>query len=687
MASSAPPPLRRRRRRHQPLGLKATAQRPMSSRRAPSQFTQSGVRIPPKVRRPVSLRWRATLVWALLMLGIIGLIGRLAQVQLVQAPALQAMAQAQQARPVIPRAKRRAIVDRQGNVLAVDRVVYTVYAHPLLFKTSNADMAQTLSPILGTPVDDLTQRFDQQQTGIKLIEELPEESANRILRLRLDGLELLPTQQRFYPQQEVFAHIVGFTDVDGNPQAGVELSAQDQLLLSGANAPGLRAEAQAVALGATSDALPRSVMVGGTASTMEAAETNSVTSSLTATEPPPTNVSASSSVQANPDQTSAASSGLEEGTPTAGAALDPNWQVQLTLDNRLQRVAQDALSKQLVAYGAQRGTALVMDASNGELLAFAVQPTFDPNRYYEEDLAVLKNWAISDLYEPGSTFKPINIAIALETKAIQPGDYTYDEGRISIGPWSIQNADYNSAGGRGSISVTDVLKYSSNVGMVHLMAQLKPERYYEWLEKLGLGKTTGIDLPAEALGQLKSRQEFVDSRIESATASFGQGLSLTPIQLLQLQGAIANGGTLVTPHIVRGVVDDEGTLRWRPHLPQSKRLFSRETTQSVLEMMEVVVKDGTGKPAQVPGYRIAGKTGTAQKVSHGVYGDGRITSFVAILPVENPRYVVLVVMDEPQGDNAYGSTVSAPVAKTIVESLVVLEGIPPAAQTGQATGQ
>jgi cell division protein FtsI (penicillin-binding protein 3) len=310
--------------------------------------------------------------------------------------------------------------------------------------------------------------------------------------------------------------------------------------------------------------------------------------------------------------------------------------------------------------------------------AFAVEPTFDPNRYFDAELSWLKNWAVTDFYEPGSTFKPINIAIALEVGAVTPNDVVYDEGQIQIGEWVIQNSDYETSGRIGELTITDVLKYSSNVGMVHIMDQMPAADFYQWLEKLELDRPSGIRLPAENAPELKDRDQFVNSWVDAATASFGQGLVVTPLKLLQLQAAIANGGYLVTPTVIQGMVDEQGNVQWQPSRSTPQRVFSQTTADSVLKMMEAVVQDGTGEPAQIPGYRIAGKTGTAQKVTDtGVYGSGRITSFVGIVPVEAPQYVVLAVIDEPAGDDAYGSTVAAPLVKTVMESLVVLEGIPP----------
>lgn len=567
----------------------------------------------PMPKRPAAKRAavvsRVAVIWVFFVLIALGLATRLAHLQLVQGDTLRAIARDQQARRLDPGMARLPIVDNQGTPLAVDRLVYTLYGHPALFRQPISVVAQTLAPVLDVPPAALAEKLKAQETGIRIVDGLPEETAKRIQLLRLDGLELIPSQRRFYPQQDLFSQIVGFVNLEGEAQTGLEAQLADRLSLPMPEVPQV--------LG---PALP---------------------------------------VVSLPSDASA-------------------QQLQLTLDSRLQRVAQESLRQTMRKFGAKRGTVMVMDVHTGQMRAFAVEPTFDPNRYFDADLSWLKNWAITDFYEPGSTFKPINVAIALEAGAITPDDTVYDEGRIQLGEWTIQNSDYESSGRSGTLTITDVLKYSSNVGMVHIMDEMPAADFYAWLEKLELDLPTGISLPAENIPPLKDREQFVNSRVDAATAAFGQGIVTTPIKLLQLQAAIANGGKLVAPTIIDGIVDEQGKAQWRPTRSTPKQVFSQETADAVLKMMESVVADGTGKSAQIPGYRIAGKTGTAQKVTEaGVYGSGRITSFVSLLPVEAPRFVVLAVIDEPAGDDAYGSTVAAPLVKTVMESLVVLEGIPP----------
>lgn len=548
---------------------------------------------------------RIVVVWLLLVLALVGIGGRLVYLQLLQGETLSALAEQQRTLPTLIRQARYPIVDRFGGVLATDQVAYTLYMHPKLFKQSVAEVTEALASVVAMPQNELLALLNQQSTGIRFPGQLSEVEGDRIRSLRIDGLELVPQQQRFYPQQELFAPILGFINLDGKPQAGLEMAYAEQLAI-------------------------------------------------------------------------AAPPAVDPAVPSLARGSSPNASLRLTLDSRLQRIAQQELEAVVQAYNAQRGTVMVMDAPTGEILTLASVPTYDPNRYYDADISAFRTWPVSDTYEPGSTFKPINVAIALEDQVISPDDVINDSGRMQFGKWLIKNSDYGEVGARGPISITDILKYSSNVGMVQIMQKMAASNYFSWLERLTLGQPTEIDLPSEASGQMKPRDKFINSQVETATTSFGQGFALTPVKMLQLLATLANGGNLVTPHIVEGMVAEDGTYLWQTEHADPKAVFSLQTTQQVLAMMEAVVAEGTGKPAQIEGYRVAGKTGTAQKVNNSTgYSSARITSFVGIAPVEAPRYVVLAVIDEPTGENAYGSTVAAPLVKRVMESLLVLQGVSP----------
>ena len=308
-------------------------------------------------------------------------------------------------------------------------------------------------------------------------------------------------------------------------------------------------------------------------------------------------------------------------------------------------------------------------------------PSYDHNKLWKYNPGLFREWSVQDLYEPGSTFKPINLALALQEKAIRPGDKVNDVGQLTIGGWPIFNHDRRA---NGLIDYPTVLQVSSNVAMVKAMAQVKRDRFWHWLRAFGIDEMPDTDLPGAVAGQLKSRSEFTSAPIEPAVAAFGQGFSLTPLKLLQLHGMLANGGRLVSPHITRGL--RSGDALASATSPTGVQLLDPAITRTVVKWMESVVENGKGM--KIPGYRIAGKTGTAQKARNGVYIPGaRICSFVAILPAGDPSYVVLVVVDEPQWGNAYGSTVALPVARQIAEALLVIEKVPPTEPTTRITAK
>ncbi len=576
---------------------------------------RSRPRVVPLEKVPAQRLW-----WIFLILctGLVGLIGRMAWLQLVQTSELEARARQLQTQRSQPLGQRRPIVDRNGRLVAMDEKRFRLWAHPRYFNFPGddpnhvrpaGDVAERLSPVLGVPADQLLKQIGDRQSGIKLEEGIDPETASTISAFGISGLDLEPYPQRVYPQGDLFANVVGFLNDERVPQAGLEQSRDDDLLR--------HEQARSLRRGADGTPLPDDL------------------------EP--------------------------------GVFFGDDLRLQLTLDSRLQELTVQALDAQVKKWKAKKGAAIVMDVTNGELLVLASTPTYDPNRFWTYDPGRFREWSVQDLYEPGSTFKPINLALALQEEAIQPNDHVHDVGQLQIGGWPINNHDKRA---NGLIDFPTVLQVSSNVGMVQAMRHLEDGLYWDWMKRLGIDAKPDTDLPGAVAGQLKTKQQFTTQPIEPATTAFGQGFSLTPLKLAQLHALIANGGRLVSPHITRGF--RSGHALAPAAAPGGQQLIKPEVTRTVMSWMESVVDQGSGKGVKTPGYRIGGKTGTAQKALNGIYLAGaRICSFVASLPVENPKYVVLVVVDEPQGNNAYGSTVAVPVAKQVIDGLLVVEKIHP----------
>jgi len=564
---------------------------------------------------------RLLTVWVLLILVAIAMIVRLGYLQITTSKDLQERAAEQQARTLTRFAPRRPIIDRRGTFLAIDKPIYNLAVHPYLYpQFQPKDIAAQLAPILNEDAQKLQLLLSQDASTVQIKKWLSESVANQIRKIaidgvRVDGLELVQQNQRFYPQQNLVAEVIGYVNADQKAQTGVELT-QEKLLIQSDKSADVR-----------QDGRGRLVPVD---------------------------------------------------VPTKFIHSDRS-KLQLTIDETLQRLARQSLQAAIKKYNAKRGTVLVMDVTNGELPVLVTEPNFDPNQFYNYNKTpeLLRNWAVSDLYEPGSTFKPLNVAIALEAGAIQPNDVFYDEGSLTIGGWQVANFNYESTGAGGSLSVSQILQRSSNVGMVHIIQRMKPSVYYKGLQSIGLGTKSGIDLYPEESSTIKDREVFLEQVIEPATAAFGQGLSLTPMQMLQMQGILASGGKMLTPHVVRGLVDENNKLQAIGNFKPPRQVFSSTTANEVMKMMTSVVQEGTGKPARIPGYRLGGKTGTAQKSLNGTYIRAKITSFVGIFPSEKPRYVILAVVDEPIGDDAFGSTVTAPIVKSVIEGLIVTDDIKP----------
>ena len=556
------------------------------------------------------MRFKITYIFCLVI--IFSLFGRLVNLQFFSASELQKKARLIQSSKTSSLKTRRSIVDRNNRLIAYDKPLYKLWAHPKYFKFPGdsktkirgiKEVVEKLSPILDKKVEFLLTKFNNKFVGIELLDQITEDKAKKIIDLRISGLDLTKYSQRYYPQGELYSNLIGFVNDENKGSAGLELHLENQIkVLNKSNF----------------------IKRGG------------------------------------------------DGTPLPDNSGPKDFisdykSLGLTIDSKLQKAAFNAISKQVKNWKAKKGFAIVMDVNNGEILSLVSVPSYDPNKFWRYDSEVFKGWYSQDLFEPGSTFKPINLALALEEKVINKNGLVEDSGKIDVGGWTLSNWNKK---GNGYIDYPKVLQVSSNVGMVKIMQKLQPSIYWEWLKNLGINKNLETDLYESTKGYLIKKDIFVNQLIEPAVASFGKGFSISPLKLAQLHAILANGGFEVTPHVTLNFKESQKKY-------SQKQFFSREVSKIVLKWMESVVENGSGVGARIERYRIAGKTGTSQKAKNGVYTSKKVCSFVATLPVNDPKYVVLVVIDEPSKANAYGATVAVPVAKEIIESLIVIQKIPP----------
>ena len=334
----------------------------------------------------------------------------------------------------------------------------------------------------------------------------------------------------------------------------------------------------------------------------------------------------------------------------------------LTLDKNLQYIAEKELAAGIRTTGAKSGTAILVDPMTGAVLAMANQPDYNPNAFQQHKPGDWRNRALCDAFEPGSTIKVFLMAAALNEGLIT------DRSKIDCenGEYLVSDKTIHDHRKYGRLTPEEILKYSSNIGSVKIGKMLERDRYYSYLQDFGFGSRSGIDLPGEVKGVLHDPSRWFE--IDLAAISFGQGLTVTPLQLAMATAAIANGGYLMSPYVVEKVVDPFGQVKIENSARVRRKVVGRDVADRVREMMTTVAEPGgTGEKASVSGYKVAGKTGTAQKVdpvTGGYSMDRSVSSFVGFVPADNPQLVILVVLDEPTGQS-YGGLTAAPVFSSI----------------------
>ncbi|MFA6808852.1 MAG: penicillin-binding transpeptidase domain-containing protein, partial [Eubacteriales bacterium] len=354
---------------------------------------------------------------------------------------------------------------------------------------------------------------------------------------------------------------------------------------------------------------------------------------------------------------------------------------KLTLDATIQHLLEVELDSIVEESHPLRACIVAMDPMTGKVLGMGSRPSFDPNNYYDTKAEQRRNLATSMIYEPGSTFKIITGAIALEEKIIASEEKFNDPGYLKVGNKVITNWDSEEKS-HGVITFSDGMRLSSNVVLAQVGEKIGADVFYTYLKSFGFGSKTGIDISGEERGLLIDKEKVKD--IELATMSFGQANLVTPIQLITAISAVANGGNLYEPYLLDKIIDSKGEFVYEHEPIINKKVISKTTSSLMTDILESVVDDGTGKIAQIPGIKVAGKTGTAQKIDPVTkeYSEtDYVASFVAYAPTDDPRIAVLVVIDTPEGDNIQGGRLAGPHVKKIIEGALQYYGISVASNT------
>lgn len=561
-----------------------------------------------------------------------GLTFRLGWIQVVNAQKYSDLAINQQTRDTPISAIRGTIYDRSMNELAINAPTYTVWVWPSELEKKDGDpeaMAALLSQITGLDPTSIKESLTKESSLVRVAKDLNLEQADQIRALinfetedkktvnKLPGISVVEETKRYYPAGTFASHIIGHTTDDSTGISGIELKYNDYL--------------------------------SGTAGRIIR-------------------------------NTDASGRQLAYGTEKYFEAED-GLNVVLTLDEVLQHYLEKALERAYQATGAKRTMAIAMDPNTGDVLAMAIYPGYDLNNprvpVLEEDLEeynllttneertgywnkMWRNSLISDTYEPGSTFKLITTAVALEEGCANLKEGFYCSGYFTVADWELRCWRYYAP--HGLQSLAQAVQNSCNPVFATLGARIGLNRYYEYLELFGFTQRTGIDFTGEAYPILQTKEAAGEAGL--ATMSYGHGISVSPIQLITAISSIVNGGELMKPRIVDKIIDDEGNVIYTAEKRMVRRTISEQTSLEMRDIMESVVNEGTAGGAYIPGYRVGGKTGTANKVGEsGGYSENAVySSFVGFAPIDNPKIGVLFIVDEPEG-NHFASSTAVPFAK------------------------
>ncbi len=503
---------------------------------------------------------------------------------------------------------RGTIYDRHESPLAMSVFTKSLYADPQMLKKNPEDIAELVAPYVSISKEAIVENLKEDTAFVWLDRMMEPDKSKAVEKIiedeKLEGLNFVEESKRYYPNGNLAAQVLGFVGTEDKGLDGLEMVLDDELK-------------------------------GG------------LTKEVVATD--------------------------RKGNAIFGSVLaqylpDKGKSVTLTIDATVQFIAERALEQAMVDTKPAHASVIVMDPKTGEILAMANRPTYDPNHYDKGKEQDFKNIAVTNLYEPGSTFKPIIASAALASGKWTVDTVYNDTGSIMASGHVMQN--WNGEG-YGKVRLLEILKFSINTGMARLGLTTGPEILSEYVHKYGFGQPTGIELPGEGEGLLFNPEEMAD--IDTASMSIGQGIAVTPLQMVRAFGAIANGGILMKPHIVKAYNNPDGTVASETQTESQGQAIPENVASTIVDILEKEVSEGGGNKAMVEGYHFGGKTGTAQKLNteYGGYLDGRyIASFIGFGPVEDPKFVVLVAIDDPSNGSIYGSQIAAPVFKDIMSQLV-----------------
>jgi len=545
--------------------------------------------------------WRFYLILSILLIVVAGLVIRLFDLTILKRGFLQHQGDVRVLRLVNMPAFRGMITDRNGYPLAVSTTVYSAWINPQGFQPT-ADHLKDLAALLDMKPQALEAQIQHEKlkhrefTYIK--RGLPPEYKDKIKKLAIPGLFVQEDYKRYYPEAEVAAHVIGFTNIDDKGQEGLELIYNDWLT-------GTEGKKWAI-----KDRLGRVV----------------------------------TDIQTVQEQ-------------------KPGNDLTLSIDRRIQYLAYRELLEGVEKNIAASGSVVVLDVKTGEILAMVNQPSFNPNNRQPHQSDSFRNRAVTDIFEPGSTMKAFSIASALDSGKFTP-DTIIDTtpGWLRVGHNLVRDEHM-----KGQITISQVLQYSSNVGVTKMILSLDPKQLWTVLHKVGFGEQTGIGFPGEQSGVLINRPIWKPFAL--ATLAFGYGISVTPLQLAQAYSVFANKGVKLPVSLLK--LDKS---------PQGQQVMDPKVAEEMLAVLESVTtaKGATGTQARVPGYRVAGKTGTATILgAHGYEKHRFSASFIGIAPVSNPRLVVAVIIHDPKGKEHQGGFVSAPIFEKIMEGALRILNVPP----------